>query len=319
MSKKVLIIRGGPSSEYDISLKTGKTVISALAEHYTVTDCIIDKNGDWYVNGFKKEPQILVRGYDVVFNAMHGEYGEDGQVQRLLENLGAKFTGSKSLGASLAMNKFMAKKIFSDLGIKTPIHKLINRTDNDGNIEQIAISIFRSIPIPVIIKPVDRGSSVGVTIARDYASLVNSLISLFVSYDRLLVEEYIPGKEATVGVIEEFRNQKHYALLPIEIKTGENDLFDYDAKYFGTTEKICPGNFSSEEKLLLQEMAVKAHQALGLRHYSRSDFIIHPRRGIYILETNALPGLTTESLLPKSLKAIGSDHQQFLKHIIDLA
>jgi len=319
MSKKVLIIRGGPSSEYDVSLKTGKAIIDALTEHYTITDCIIDKNGDWYVKGFKSEPQVLVRGHDVVFNAMHGEYGEDGQVQRLLENLGAKFTGPKSLGASLSMNKFMAKKIFSDFGIKTPLHKLINRTDNDGNIEQIAISIFRSMPMPVIIKPVDRGSSVGLTIARDYASLVNSLISLFVSYDRLLVEEYIPGKEATVGVIEEFRNQKHYALLPIEIKTGANDLFDYNAKYSGATEEICPGNFSDDEKKLLQEMAVKAHQALGLRHYSRSDFIIHPKRGIYILETNSLPGLTNESLLPKSLKAIGSDYVQFLKHIIDLA
>jgi len=319
MSKKVLIIRGGPSSEHEVSLKTGKAIMDALAEHYTLTDCVIDKNGDWYVKGFKSEPQVLVRNHDVVFNAMHGEYGEDGQVQRLLENLGAKFTGPKSLGASLSMNKFMAKKIFNDLGIKTPIHKLINRTDNDGNIEQIAVSIFRSMPMPVIIKPVDRGSSVGLTIARDYASLVNSLISLFVSYDRLLVEEYIPGKEATVGVIEEFRNQKHYALLPIEIRTGADDLFDYNAKYSGATEEICPGNFSDNEKLLLQEMAVKAHQALGLRHYSRSDFIIHPKRGIYILETNSLPGLTNESLLPKSLKAVGSDYVQFLKHIIDLA
>jgi D-alanine--D-alanine ligase len=319
MSKKVLIIRGGPSSEYDVSLKTGKSILDALSEHYTLTDCIIDKNGDWYVKGFKNEPQVLVRNHDVVFNAMHGEYGEDGQVQRLLENLGAKFTGPKSLGASLAMNKFMAKKIFSDLGIKTPLHKMVSRNDNNGNLEQTALDIFRSLPMPVIIKPVDRGSSVGLTIARDYASLINSLVSLFVSYDRLLVEEYIPGKEATVGVIEEFRNQKHYALLPIEIKTGANDLFDYNAKYSGTTEEICPGNFSNQDKILLQELAVKAHQALGLRHYSRSDFIIHPKRGIYILETNSLPGLTGESLLPKSINAVGSSYVDFLKHIIESA
>lgn len=319
MLKKVLVVRGGPSSEYDVSLKTGKSVIEALADHYTITDCIIDQNGDWYVKGFKTEPHVLVRGHDVVFNAMHGEYGEDGQVQRLLENLGAKFTGPKSLAASLSMNKVMSKKIFSDLGIKTPLHKVVQRNDNNGVIEQTAISIFRSFPMPVILKPIDRGSSVGVTIARDFTSLVQSLVTLFVSYDRLLIEEYIPGKEATVGVIEEFRDQKHYALLPIEIRTGKSDFFDYGAKYSGETEEICPGNFSAEEKVLLQEIAVKAHQALGLRHYSRSDFIIHPKRGIYILETNALPGLTKESLLPKSIHAIGSDYQQFLKHIIDLA
>jgi len=319
MSKKILVLRGGPSSEYEVSLATGKSVLEALVDHYVTTDCIIDKNGDWYIKGFKTEPHIAVRSHDVVFNAMHGEYGEDGQVQRLLENLGAKFTGPKSLGASLSMNKVMSKKIFKDLGIKTPLHKLINITDNDGNLEQTAVSIFRSFPMPVIIKPVDRGSSVGVTIARDYNSLINSLISLFVNYDRLLIEEYIPGKEATVGVIEEFRDQKHYALLPVEIRTASDMLFDYEAKYSGNTEEICPGNFSAEEKQLLQEIAVKAHQALGLRHYSRSDFIIHPRRGIYILETNSLPGLTKESLLPKSIKAVGSDYTQFLKHIIDLA
>jgi D-alanine--D-alanine ligase len=318
MSKKVLVLRGGPSSEYEVSLKTGKSVVDALVDHYQITDCIIDKEGNWFVKGFKTEPHILVRNHDVVFNAMHGEYGEDGQVQRLLENLGAKFTGPKSLAASLAMNKSMAKKIFKDAGIKTPLHKIITREDNDGNIEQMAISIFRSFPMPVVLKPIDRGSSVGVTVARDYNSLVNSLISLFVQYDKLLIEEYIPGKEATVGVIEEFRNQKHYALLPVEIKM-EKDLFDYDTKYSADTLHVCPGNFSNEEKKLLQEIAVKAHQVLGLRQYSRSDFRIHPKRGIYILETNSLPGLTNESLLPKSLQAIGSDYVQFLKHVIESA
>jgi D-alanine-D-alanine ligase len=318
MSKKVLVLRGGPSSEYEVSLKTGKSVVEALTDIYNITDCIIDKEGNWFVKGFKTEPHILVRNHDVVFNAMHGEYGEDGQVQRLLENLGAKFTGPKSLAASLAMNKSMAKKIFKDAGIKTPLHKIITRQDCDGNIDQIAISIFRGFPMPVVIKPVDRGSSVGVTIAKDYQSLVNSLISLFVQYDKLLIEEYIPGKEATVGVIEEFRNQKHYALLPIEIKM-EKDLFDYDTKYSPETMHVCPGNFSNEEKQLLQEMAIKAHQILGLRQYSRSDFRIHPKRGIYILEVNSLPGLTKESLLPKGIEAIGSDYVQFLKHVIESA
>lgn len=316
MSKRILVLRGGPSSEYEVSLKTGKSVIDALSEQHKITDCIVDKNGVWFIKGISIEPHMAVNSHDVVFNAMHGEYGEDGQVQRLLENLGANFTGSNSLGASLAMNKLMAKKIFTDNGIKTPLHKIVTR---DEDINQTAINIFRNFVMPVIIKPVDRGSSVGVTIARDYNSLVSSLISLFVRYDRLLVEEYIQGKEATVGVIEEFRNQKHYPLLPIEIRLKSSDIFDYDAKYSEDTERICPGNFSQQEKELLQNLAIQAHNLLGLRHYSRSDFIIHPRRGIYILETNALPGLTSESLLPKSVHAVGSNYREFLNHVIDLA
>ena len=174
--------------------------------------------------------------------------------------------------------------------------------------------------MPVVIKPIDRGSSVGVSIARDYQSLVNTLKSLFVHYDRLLVEEYIQGKEATMGVINKFRNADVYALLPIQILTpSEKDFFDYEAKYTGITKEVCPGDFSKDEIAKLEEMAKMAHEILGLRHYSRTDFIVHPKRGVFVLETNSLPGLTSESLLPKSIDAVGSNLKEFLKHIIDLA
>jgi D-alanine-D-alanine ligase len=317
--KKILVLRGGPSSEYEISMKTGRAIIEALKNlDYTVSDCVVDKNKNWFIQGIKYEPHQLIREHDLFFNAMHGEYGEDGEIQQLLENLGVKFTGPKTLGARMAMNKELSKKIFKENNLKTPLHRIIKIDDFGGDINQIALNLFRTFPMPVVIKPIDRGSSVGVTFVHDYQSLLNSLISLFVQYDRLLVEEYIKGKEATVGVIEEFRNQKTYSFLPIEIKCSKN-IFDYDAKYADQTEKICPGNFSHQEKMTLQELAVLAHQSLGLRHYSRTDFIIHPQRGIYILETNSLPGLAKDSLFPKAIEAVGSNYNEFLKHIINLS
>jgi D-alanine-D-alanine ligase len=136
---------------------------------------------------------------------------------------------------------------------------------------------------------------------------------------KVIVEEFISGKEATCGVVEDFRGQKHYSLIPIEIRHGR-DFFDYHSKYNdiknGGAEEICPGNFSETERDALKQMAIGAHKALHLRHYSRSDFIVHPRRGIYILETNSLPGLTETSLLPKSLQAVGSNIKEFLSHLI---
>jgi D-alanine--D-alanine ligase len=316
MSKRILILRGGPSSEFDVSMKTGKAVIENLKDSHFVKDCIVDKEGNWYMDGFMVEPQKITKGFDLVFNAMHGEYGEDGKVQNLLENLGVNFTGPNSFGAKLSINKATSKKIYKNSGIKTPMAILIERTED---LDNLAINIFRSFPMPVILKPVDKGSSVGITIARDFNSLINSLRSLFVYHDKLLVEEYIVGKEATVGLIEEFRNKELYALLPTEIKKTNKDFFDYESKYLNLLEQICPGDFSEKEKAELSEMAILAHKSLNLRHYSRSDFIIHPKRGIFILETNSLPGLNDGTLFPKGVNAVGSNLKEFLNHVVDLA
>jgi D-alanine-D-alanine ligase len=133
-----------------------------------------------------------------------------------------------------------------------------------------------------------------------------------------MVEEFIRGKEATCGVVEKMRDHDLYPLMPVEIRPKGKKMFDYDAKYSGETEEICPGNFNNEEKLELHRLAQLAHRELGLRHYSRSDFIVSPR-GVYYLETNTLPGLTTESLLPKELAASGLQYPNFLEHLINLA
>ena len=134
----------------------------------------------------------------------------------------------------------------------------------------------------------------------------------------VLIEEVIRGREATQGVVQDLRGEKLYALPPIEIVPPEGDFFSYDAKYSGATREVCPAHFSKKDEAELARVARAMHEALGLRHYSRSDFIISPK-GIYYLETNTLPGMTSESLLPKSLAAVGVSFPDFLSHIVDLA
>lgn len=314
---KVAVLRGGPSNEYEVSLKTGKSVLNNLPDKYIPTDVLIDKKGIWHIDGVPTTPAKVFQANDVVFNAMHGEYGEDGKVQQLLDQFGVKYTGSRALGSALGMNKILAKEIFVKNKIKTPVYKVVKRGED---LSEISHKLFKSFPMPAIVKPHGSGSSVGVAIAKNISELEMALENAFKYSDSAVVEEFISGREGTCGVVEDFRGEKIYSLLPVEIiKPINSGFFDYNAKYNGQSQEICPGNFSVKEKKVMQEMAVKAHEALGLRHYSRSDFIIHPKRGVYILEINTLPGLTSESLLPKSLKAIGCSLSHFLDHIINLA
>ncbi len=312
----VAVLRGGPSSEYDVSLLTGASILKNVPEKYKTHDILIDKEGVWHREGMPKTPHQALQGIDVVVNAMHGEYGEDGKVQQILEHLNMPYTGSGVLSSALAMNKSLSKKVYEQAGLKTPVSTVVK---NNIVTEDIAKELFRSFPLPVIIKPNSAGSSVGITIARDYHSVLAGLEEAFKYGDQVLVEQFVQGREATCGVIEQFRNEEVYSLLPVEIiPPQKSGFFSKEVKYNGETREICPGNFNQEITEQLQEMAIKAHTALGMRHYSRSDFIVAPK-GVYILETNSLPGLTEHSLLPKSLIAVGSNLTHFLDHLIMLA
>lgn len=315
---KVGILRGGPSSEYEVSLKSGATVLKHLKEeHYHPYDIFISKDGTWHHSGLPIKPEQAFKKIDVVFNALHGEYGEDGKVQQILEMHGVPYTGSDALSSALGMNKLMSKKVFIQHGLKTPLYKTLNRSSVTH--EQL-VHIFKSFPMPAVVKPVQAGSSVGVTIVQTLAELVRAVEFAFTFGDSVLIEEYIKGTEATCGVVEHFRGEPLHALMPVEIRPKSSHFFDYDAKYTeGGSEEICPGHFSPDQKRQIEDLAKKAHHLLALRHYSRSDFIVHPRRGVYILEVNTLPGLTETSLLPKALHAGGSTISHFLHHVIQLA
>ena len=313
----VAVIRGGVGDEHDVSLKTGLNVLRRL-EHSThhPVDVYIDRTGVWHVRGTPMSPRRALGTVDVVFNALHGHYGEDGGVQRELERLGVPYTGPQPLGASIAMNKALAKEMVAPHGILVPRHIIINVTPD---IERVAIDIFRSFPQPSIVKPINSGSSVGVTLAKSFNQFFDGIKNAFQYSKDVMVEEYIRGKEATVGVIDGFRDKTLYALPPVEIVLpSTSDIFDYDAKYGGNTTERCPGAFSRAQIEQLEEAAKTVHEKLGLRHYSRSDFMVTPK-GPYFLEANALPGLTDQSLVPKSLDAVGASMDEFLAHVISLA
>lgn len=317
---RVGVLRGGPSNEYEVSLKTGATILNNLsAEKYASREIFIDKNGIWHVEGKPILISDALTHVDVVFNALHGYYGEDGKIQHILESHGIPFTGSGSFASAVGMNKILSKDIFKREKIKTPQHKLVESKNSLS--ENYILEIFRSFPLPVIVKPSASGSSVGVTLVKDFKSFEPAILKAFEHGDIVIVEEYIDGVEATVGVIDDFRDHTSYALPVVEIQPRQ-EFFDYDAKYSdgesGAIE-IVPGNFSFETKTELEELAKKVHLALGLNHYSRTDFIVSPRRGIYVLETNTLPGLTPTSLMPKSMDAVGITLPHFLDHIVQLA
>ncbi|HEY4511636.1 MAG TPA: D-alanine--D-alanine ligase [Candidatus Paceibacterota bacterium] len=318
MSKiRVAVLRGGPSSEYDVSLLTGNTILKNLSEQYHPIDVLISRDGVWHVDGLPREPHSVLSHSDVVVNALHGEYGEDGKVQQLLHHHNIPYTGSDPLGSALGMHKLLAKKIYAQAGIKTPYHIPIERP---GNIHEYAVHLHKTFPNPRVVKPVGAGSSVGVTVARNVMELEIGLAKIFDMRVDAFLEEYIGGKEASCGVIDDFRGQGAYSLIPVEVRAKGSHFFDYNSKYAAEAhEIICPGNFTREESHAIQHAAKLAHKALGLRHYSRSDFMVHPRRGIYILETNTLPGMTEESLFPKALHAIGCKLSDFLDHLIGLA
>lgn len=314
---RVGVLRGGPSSEYEISLKTGASILEHLSEEkYKAVDIFVDKKGQWHVHGRPQVPAGALQQVDVVINAMHGEYGEDGTVQKIFEQFGTPFTGSASYPSFVGFHKGLTKEYAKKAEVKMAPHVVVDITDD---LERKIVEIFRIFPHPSVVKPVNAGSSVGISIAHSYDDLRSALAAAFEISSRAMVEQYIKGREATCGVVENFRGEDVYPLLPVEIiPPTEAPFFTYDVKYNGATEEICPGNFSEEEKKELQRAARAVHQTLGLRHYSRSDFIVTPR-GVYFLEVNTLPGLAPECLLPKALDAVGCSFPDFLDHLISLA
>ena len=312
---RIAILRGGPGDESDVSMSTGKNFITALQPRHKIIDVVIDKDEKWYVDGKQKDPSDIAKHSDIFLNALHGTYGEDGKVQQILDHLQTPYTGTGALASALGMHKWKAKEIFKSVGLKTPRAKLVS---DINNINDQALEIFKTFTLPVIIKPVSSGSSIGVSVGRDLKSIEDALISVFQYTDTAIIEEYIKGKEATCVVAENFRGQKYYAFPPIEIVKHSDVTFDNKMKYEGFVEEKCPGNFTQTEKDAIMQAAINAHIGIGARHYSRSDFIVHPTRGIYILEINTLPGFTENSLVPKALEAVGSNTKEFLEHIISL-
>ena len=317
---KVGVLRGGPSSEYEVSLKTGEAILRTLQQaqgKYEPIDILIDKSGAWHLFGLQTKPEKVFRTIDAAFNALHGEYGEDGKVQRLLETYKMPYTGSDALSSAIAIHKRLAREVFAISNILTPPAVSIRAGDN---ISAKAAEAGRKTTFPMIVKPVSRGSSLGVSIAKNIYELIEMIQSTFKYDDEILVEKMIQGREATCAILENFRGESHYALPVIEIiPPPRKSIFDYECKYNGSTQEICPGRFGPEIAEQIKKAAIAAHQSLGCRHYSRSDFMIDKNGRVYMLELNTLPGLTSESLYPKAASAAGLEFPDLLEHLINLA
>lgn len=320
MQTIVGVLRGGPSREHEVSLKSGAAMLANLPEEqYLARDIYIDRQGVWHDRGRPTTPERVLRQLDVALLPLHGEYGETGEVQQLLERFGVPYTGANAYGSHLAMHKVIAKSHAREAGLLTPDFYLIERVEDA---ERQASEVIRNLHQPVVVKPLGWGSSVGVSIVDGYVSVLAAITQLFAEGAMgVFVEERISGREATAGVVEGLRGEALYSLPVVEIiPPAEAGFFAAHVKYNGTTREICPGNFTRVEAEELQRMAKVMHRTLQQRHYSRSDFIVTPK-GIYYLETNsaAAVGLTPESLLPKSIAAIGVSFRDFLTHLVNLA
>lgn len=317
--KTVAVIMGGASSEHDISMMSGMNVVHALAGKYDVRPIVVTPTGTWLV-GKKGEATGYVdalRGVDVVFNATHGEWGEDGKLQALLAGFHIKHTGSKTVASALAMHKPRANTVLKKAGLATPFEKVFQKESYN---ETRAIRDIHTMSAPPwVIKPASRGSSIGVSIARTMGELPQAIATAFAIDDTVVAQEYIEGRELTCGVLEKFEGKAHFALPPVEIIPPENaEFFSRDVKYNGATREVCPAPFYGAMLASIRETAVKAHIALGCSQYSRTDMILKGKK-LYVLEVNTLPGLTSESLFHKSASAMGLGFEQLVEHLVETA
>ncbi|OGZ34377.1 MAG: hypothetical protein A2Y98_03145 [Candidatus Portnoybacteria bacterium RBG_19FT_COMBO_36_7] len=299
---RVALLRGGFSAERQVSIKTGDMIAKNLdKKKYQVF--LFDPAKDL----IKLANLLNRKKIDVVFPALHGPLGEDGAIQGMLEVFGVPYVFSGVLASALAMDKEMSKKIFKKE--KIPIPKYFIFTKNNH------ISL-KKVEFPCVVKPLTQGSSIGVTIVQKPSEFKKALKKALDFGPRVMVEEFIEGREITVAVLG---NKKVKALPLIEIKPKTSQFFDYQAKYeVGGSEEICPAPINQILTKKIQELAIKTHLALGCRGVTRTDLILHSSQP-FILEINTIPGMTKTSLVPQAAREAGINFQQLLDRLIELA
>ena len=323
---KIGVLIGGPSAEHEVSLATGKNVIDNLdRSKYQPAAIKLSKRGQWFLNGRLTNMAKALKSCDIIFNALHGTFGEDGRVQALMEYYGARYTGSGITASALAMDKLRSREIFKLAGFCVPKTLKVKKKENYQ--ARLNLFITKITKLPVVVKPCSNGSSVGVKIVNNAAKLAKTIDQTFELDKKVLVEEYIKGREVTCGVLDSFNpvnpNERgangEPAALPVTeiIPLKKHKFFDYDAKYKpGHCQEITPAQIDEATRDKVQEIAVRAHQLLGCRGYSRTDMILKNDH-IYILETNTLPGMTSHSLVPQAAKSVGLTFTQLLDIIIE--
>ncbi|MBU4479813.1 ATP-grasp domain-containing protein [Patescibacteria group bacterium] len=305
---KIAVLRGGLGDDFGVSMKSGENVIKNLSlEKYIVYDVVITREGVWYLNGSSISPTNLFRMIDFVFNSLFGDYGKR-EIKRILEDFRVPYVGSDSLVSSLGSNRHLTRQILKDNGIKTPYYSIIRKENYNNNLIN---DIFHTIPIPCVVKPTSVNCPIENIVVGSIGDLINAVEKIFEISDVILVEEFIPGKKVFCGVIDGFRNKSQYSLIPAELMEIEKE----DSYH----QKICPNCLGQKEKQEIQKLSIDTHNILGMKHYSHFDFVVSPKRGVYLVEVNSAPVLHNDRAFAKSLESIGSDLSEFLDHLIGLA
>lgn len=303
---RLALIAGGKSGERDVSLAGARGVLAALDKNkYAVTQ--YDPATDLALLAADADK------LDVAFILLHGPLGEDGSMQGTLDLLGIPYQGAGILGSAMAMDKNLAKKMYLEAGLKVANWQMASVDDISNPAPLVA-----KLNFPVVIKPVRQGSSLGMSIAHDEQELSTGLALAFDYDDEVMVEEFIRGREITCGVLG---NKKLSPLPLVEVIPGEEyPFFDYQAKYQpGASREVCPAELDEETTRKAQEFGLRAHKALKLKGYSRTDMMVAEDGDIYTIETNTIPGMTPTSLLPQAAKAFGLDFPALLDRLIELA
>ncbi len=319
MSRTIVgILRGGPSSEYDFSLKSGAAILKTLPEDsYDTRDIFIDKTGLWHSRGMPADPVRALSQVDVIFNALHGGAGEDGTVQRILERVGVAYTGPGPEAAFQSFNKIRAREIFEEAGLVIP--QGVSLTISDGTTGEMARFVFERFGPPYVVKPPTDGSSHNIRYVTSIIELPDAIGDILDLYGSALVEEFLDGEDASVGIMEDFRGQDIYAFPPSHIISPKNSRHIERSHYVDNSlQHIVPSNFTHAEKDLLIDMARKAHIALNLEHFSKADFVL-TRRGPYLLEVDSIPTLHESSALSHMLESVGASVGELGQHVLSLA
>lgn len=343
----IVVLAGGLSTERDVSFKTGSMVAAALKEngHRVILLDVFMGYGEQEVdlNGiFDRADEISVKVSDIpevapdlaavkasrkdqspcffgpnvirmcqmadiVFMALHGENGENGKLQAAFDLLGVKYTGSDYLSSAIAMNKGMAKKLFVEAGIPTPKGIAMTRETREDDVTKL------NLHLPCVVKPCCGGSSIGVTIVRDAAEFKAALDEAFRWEDELVIEEFVEGREFSVGVIE------GKALPVIEIAPIQG-FYDYKNKYkAGSAVETCPAELPEDVSAQMRHYAEEVAKVIGLDTYSRSDFLLDKDSNMFCLEANTLPGMTPTSLLPQEAAVVGVNFNELCEKLIDIS
>ena len=297
--KKIAVLMGGPGAEREVSLASGKAVLKALLElgyHAVAVDVTTTEI-------------IMPEGVDLGFNVIHGTFGEDGQLQDAMEKLAIPYTGAGSASSKLAINKTLAKEKFLAAGVPTARSETVSL--RPGVVPDLTIKA------PLVIKPPLEGSSVGIQVVKRQDEVAAALLKAAETYDEVLIEEFISGKELTVGILDG-------KALPIVQIIPPDGIYDMASKYPWLTgskgsEYQCPADLDLETTMAVQAAAVAAHHSLGIEIYSRVDVLLDLENQPYVLEANTIPGMTETSLLPKAATAAGIPFPELCKTIAELS